>query len=886
MFNFKLFHLALPLFFLSYFLTGSINSSAQIVSTHPRLLFTTDIKNALLDKKNNNDPTWLALKTRADNLTNFNVLTWNQTTYSQEPSSTIAYSYQGSGWFDAAMNLGLAHQISKGNNTGNFPTDYSNKLLQLADTIIAAQNHYWIVGVADTIWPIRVDSHYPSRFICRAAAIIYDWAYDELGASRRTQLAAVMNQYFTAIRNNGYQNKERAGDNYFMGHTAGIGYMGYALFNDNANAQTMIDWARNRFDGTKTTTIGNDTAYTYISQLYNGGYPTVLSAETYNNPDTLVAKPLAGGWYTEGWAYGAALSRLLDYMQVVSTATTDQNLIQTYQNWLVQLLNGQIGGCMPNRSEIDFFADWGGDWGAFFPRYLATRLAFYLAGTTEGEYAQYFRHTFLQPTQNECITQYNPSGVPYPDAAWEAFYFHLPNATATPFEEVKPLCHSGFANGYYGGWHNNQAVPYFLMRNSWDTSATWASIRMGCATYEGHEHKQAGHIALKRNNEWLLMEASLFKQTTGEDCNGMVGSNVYMSNSAHSNTLFFYDNGDYMYDSDYYVGGQTSFGHDAIVAAEQNNKWTYVRGNLRPAYYKSYDTTLWNSPLQHFYRNYLYLNGSNLMVVFDQVKVASNSGNPYIKALRWHFTGQPTQNGNITTLQKNTSKLYLHTLLPQTASIDLIDESNNPDTLYYDDNNVNPQTWRIDVKHPVNNTLEHPFLTVITAGNTNLPAITTQNITTTDAKMTGAAITNGDQNQYVALFNSQSGLAPAPVTNTQYVWGSNELTQHTLCGVQPNANYQVDFAAGSVQVTQNAMGSCTASVAGVLQFHTVNKTIAGSINPCNNSMHDYTAPTYANATYNWVVTGGVVLSGQGSPNVQVQWGNSGAGSLTVQMVLP
>ena len=82
------------------------------------------------------------------------------------------------------------------------------------------------------------------------------------------------------------------------------------------------------------------------------------------------------------------------------------------------------------------------------------------------------------------------------------------------------------------------------------------------------------------------------------------------------------------------------------------------------------------------------------------------------------------------------------------------------------------------------------------------------------------------------------------------------------------------------------MGSCTASVAGVLQFHTVNKTIAGSINPCNNSMHDYTAPTYANATYNWVVTGGVVLSGQGSPNVQVQWGNSGAGSLTVQMVLP
>lgn len=48
------------------------------------------------------------------------------------------------------------------------------------------------------------------------------------------------------------------------------------------------------------------------------------------------------------------------------------------------------------------------------------------------------------------------------------------------------------------------------------------------------------------------------------------------------------------------------------------------------------------------------------------------------------------------------------------------------------------------------------------------------------------------------------------------------------------------------------------------------------------SIVDYAYPSITASTYAWTVTNGVILSGQGSPNITVQWGNTGnTGSLTV-----
>lgn len=856
------------------------NSAAQIVSTHPRVLLNGAIKAQLLNKKNNNEASWQALQAKADELTTYTVLSWNENTYTSEPSNHICYSYQGGGWYDAAFNLGMAHQLTKGNATGNQPDIYSNKLIALADTILAAQDNYFLYGANDTIRPIRVDSYYPSRFVCRAVAVIYDWCYDELGSTRRTQLANLMNHYYDAIRANGYQTQARSGDNYFSGHFVGIGFMGYATHGDNSRAQEMIDWADNRFDGSMYTSLGADTAKTHFTQTFLGDYPINLSTETYNNPTHIVGAPCQGGVYVEGWAYGATLARVLDYMQVRQTAANEATF-DTYHPWLIALLKAQKHSLHPNRSEIDFFSDYGGSYGAFAPLYLTTRLAAILANTPEGAGAQHLRYNFVQPPDNECLFS---SGFVFPDEAWERFYFEDLSRPAVPMDE--PLYYSGFPNSYPQAQHNNLSLPYFMVRSSWDTAATWASAKMGAAMYEGHEHRQAGHIALKRNSDFLLIEASIFKGSPGEDCGGLVGNNVYASNSAFCNTLFFHDYNEYMYSGDYYVGGQSSWGQDQVVAAEQNDLFSYIRSDLSSAYYRSYDTTQWDMrKLRHFYRSFVYLPAANVFVVFDQVK-ADNSTNPagqYIKELRWHTPATPTlSNGNQVMATYRQSKLRLHTLLPQNVNIALIDESNNPDnTTYYGGANADSPTWRIAVKHNDSNILEHPFLTVFSAGNLELPNMNTDNIASNDNKMTGAAITLSDSSRFVVLFNQQSGQTPPPINTTTYNYAASGQTIHTLCGMQPNTLYDVIDNGSAITANATPTGSFLSSVSGVLRFCSIRPLIAGDAQVCTNETYTYAVPDIAGSTYIWTATGGTILSGQGTHQVTVQWSNGTAGTLNV-----
>ncbi|HEY6843877.1 MAG TPA: hypothetical protein VI391_06895, partial [Thermoanaerobaculia bacterium] len=67
----------------------------------------------------------------------------------------------------------------------------------------------------------------------------------------------------------------------------------------------------------------------------------------------------------------------------------------------------------------------------------------------------------------------------------------------------------------------------------------------------------------------------------------------------------------------------------------------------------------------------------------------------------------------------------------------------------------------------------------------------------------------------VALFNSQAGQVPAPMTSTSY---RSSADTHTLMGVVPGGRYSVTLADGVVRVDQSAVGDTIASAAGVLYF--------------------------------------------------------------------
>ena len=93
-------------------LSGGVALAKPVNLAHPRLLLTAADKARLLAKKNANDPSWLALKARADTLATYSINPYKFTTSASSPPNTIFYTYQSEGWFDAALPLAFTYQMT------------------------------------------------------------------------------------------------------------------------------------------------------------------------------------------------------------------------------------------------------------------------------------------------------------------------------------------------------------------------------------------------------------------------------------------------------------------------------------------------------------------------------------------------------------------------------------------------------------------------------------------------------------------------------------------------------------------------------------------------------------------------------------------------------
>jgi hypothetical protein len=57
--------------------------------------------------------------------------------------------------------------------------------------------------------------------------------------------------------------------------------------------------------------------------------------------------------------------------------------------------------------------------------------------------------------------------------------------------------------------------------------------------------------------------------------------------------------------------------------------------------------------------------------------------------------------------------------------------------------------------------------------------------------------------------------------------------------------------------------------------------VSGNITPTQFTQETYTYPNTVGSTYNWTVTNGVILSGQGTNSIDVMWANTGIGEISV-----
>jgi hypothetical protein len=793
-------------------------SAATVIPTHPRLLFDSAGKARLLAKKTANDPSWQALKARADALATYTINPYTFANNSSSPLGTIYYTYQGEGWLSATLPLAFAYQM-----TG--ATTYSSKLIELAQDMIHAQGD--VINNPAGGFPIQLDSYYASRNVASTLAFIYDYCYDQLSPALKSQMITLMNQYFDDASVNGYQAQiysNAADGNYFGGHLYGVALMGYASAGDNPRAQEMIDWARARFDGSVVLAPAS-MPDGWRTQVFDGGLSPAAALD-FDGP-AVTGNPFKGGFDFQGWSYGSEeFSRMIDYMLTVKSAT-GEDVLAPHASWFSQILRGEKQALFPNHFMIDPTGDWGGYQGAVVSVGLPMRLAFLLAGTADGPGAQHFVNA-------EIAASTIPDVEVFPTEEWTDFFFS--DAARPSTELVLPLYCTAFAPNYPQGATSpggtNGAIPYFIMRSDSSTSATWASVQMGTQWWDDHQHFAAGHLVLARGSDYLLVSAGDWKSATDVDGNpihggsGLLGPSLEYQESSLSNTLYFDDFGDFQSPNEIASGGQFAVGVDQVVADELSPSFSYVRSDLSTAYNRNGDPSdTPNRELEYFYRNFVYLRAPNLFVVYDQVK-AKTSGNvlgEYKKHIRWHTPANPSITGKMTRLDYGQSRLFLDTVLPASANLSVVDELTNPDPC---DGSVPAcvpfgqayaGTFRLEVRDPAN-PLFVPFLTVLQPGPSTSTAPTDSQIASLDGKMIGVEVAQAGGTRSLVLFNNQSGQVPAPITSTSYNVAASAATSRTLLGLVPNAHYTVVLSAGVEHVDQNAAGTWIASPAGVLHF--------------------------------------------------------------------
>ncbi|HEY6842709.1 MAG TPA: hypothetical protein VI391_00960, partial [Thermoanaerobaculia bacterium] len=709
-----------------------------VVSTHPRLLLSASEKARLIAKKNANDPAWQRLKSRADTLATYSILPFKFAQRNNAPDGTIYYTYQGEGWYDAALPLAFAYQM-----TGD--TRYSNKVIELAQEMIRAQSDP-DNAPPNGDKPIRADNYYPSRNLMSVLAFIYDFCYDQLSATLKSQIVTLMNDYYDDVSVNGYQaqNYSWASDgNFFGGHLYGVALMGYASFGDNPRAEEMIEWARVRFDGTRGASVPQSKIpQAWRTQSFEGGQRPAVSLD-FNGPD-ITGAPFKGGFDFQAWSYGSEeYSRMIDYMLVVKSAT-GEDILTPHIGWFSQILRAEKHALFPNRFMIDPTGDWGGFQGAVIMRALPIRLAYILAGTPDGPYAQSLAFSEIAPSTIADVGVFDPP-------EWADFYFTASRPSA---ELTLPPYYTAFSPNYPSGAHSpagtNGAIPYFIMRSDWTPSATWASIKMGSEWFDDHQHYDAGHLVIARGDDYLLVSATDWKTETDTNGNplygrsGILGTSLQALQSALNNTLYFDDFGDFQSTSDAANGGQAGLGIDEVVADELNDDYSYVRSDLSTAYNRAGDQSdTPNRRLDFFYRNFLYLRSPNVFVVYDQVqaKPSTNPRGAYKKHIRWHVPEKPVVTGTTARVDHGASRLFIHTVLPANAAIKVVDEWTNPDpcdgsVAGCTPNGSNASTFRVEVSDP-QNPLFVPFLTVLQPGSDSTAAATATEVTSLDAKMTG-----------------------------------------------------------------------------------------------------------------------------------------------------
>ncbi|HEU4669266.1 MAG TPA: hypothetical protein VFR91_01040 [Dyella sp.] len=747
-------------------------TAPTITATHPRMILDAATLATLRSRAAANTAEWQALKATCDSYIGGTVEYPTGNAYPDKPN--LGSGYQGEDYLPALLAEAMCYQVLRTTNASQAAT-YGAKAV---DILVKMSSPFGSGGQGTD--PCT-DSGYGIRFYGVGFGLGYDWLYDLLSASQRSQVYTTANAWLTKWEQpNGCADFEYAHpqSNYFAGYFHAKAVIAIGTYGENPSAPAeWTDWYGNQF-------TARVLPY-YRLHLAGGGWP-----EGFANYATL------GIFNMSLPAREVKTATGVDLVHATSAYTypTDNAAYLMHFTWPSR---GYIDDRDTNRSsgstpdpgtaplglfqqvfgEIQY---WGASNAAVFRQYLDE-----VSGATGG---------------------FSPA------APWLAFLENDPGATKAA---VSTLPLSYLATG----------MSAVSARSDWTGSAVWMSFRAGPYVNnpaQGEEYYDQGSLALVHGARPLLLNATgwLVHDPNGSADEGR----VYDDNYASFNGTPYKGNRQ-IYNVFYVrnMSGATvlnAYGQDSnttednavrtgVTAFEDGGDYVYLRATHLEDMYRASGGSL-GQGVTAWSREVTYLRPGRF-VVHDRTTASSASLDQY---MAWHFPAAPAKQSTAASgarFDVTYSGAYVGSMTvvtpvnPATTTLAMYPASSPT------------KAWQVQVR-PATAATTNQWLTVFDLPSSAAGVATASPVTVNQGNVVGVRLAATDG---VSVVVNSAGTPGTPLTGTIAYFVPAEAAHHLVTELQPFTGYTITATAqaGGRVVTIAPGGTFTSSGKGVLDFY-------------------------------------------------------------------
>ena len=736
----------------------------------PRLILTPKYLEELAKRAKQQSSEWTRLQSYCDKYLSGHVEWPDGNSYADAPH--IGHGYQGSGYLDAIVNLGVCYQVQKTLDPSR-ADPYGKKVVDILTKMSESTGPH-------SVSPLR-DHGYGIRNFGIGMALGYDWAYPLLSAAEKKRVYLELNRWIDAFDKEGF-GREHAQGNYFAGYYAAKGLAALATDGDNPSADLQWkDW---------------------LSRLHG------------KMVQPFYAQYMAGGGWPEGWNYGplASINMVLPVLGAHTAKGLD--LVSDAKapfRFPVEQAANLLHYSWPNRATLD---DRGALYGNANPSRTQPSVFTFFAGALEllnDPLAPSF-HRFTQ----EVIDLHKLEDVP----PWQLFVFWNPKAPEADYRS-QPL--SFYARGM-------QTVE---ARSSWDRDAVWATFTSGThVNYPGSGEMSfdQGSLAIVRGGRPLLcntggaMNRHSPGTTDGESANEPLYNDLFGNNDADRElgnrtiyNIFYAKTAHYGQ-----ISAEAPEVHTHVGLFEDGGAYVAMRGDKLEEMYRAIDGD--KRPVKSWSRQIVYLR-PELFVVDDRTETNPSATDQW---QAFHFAGAlkevPQEAGK--RYEVGDGRTYagsVISLLPNHASASIVN--------VFKKNKV----FRLEMR-PSDKSAEQRWITLFDVANDATLAgkatlFSASDKAAPDRKTSGVLLQKKTQN-YAVLSNA--GKLTDAFSDVSYSLPVGK-TLHVITSVKPNAEYAITVTpSGGAQGFRVVDGKgIKASDKGILSFES---EASGSIHPASSSV--------------------------------------------------